>query len=94
MGSVRFSTCAMMEEFAQATTEAIRLRDEVARDHLAHVSRLLASSDSTILEFVDAYYVEVLMFGLDEVSTKWGWERIPDNLKQRYVAFWGHAPAE
>lgn len=89
-GGVSFATTAMMEEFSQATTDAIRHRNEaIASTHLDYVSNLLRTADNKTREYIDVCYVEVLMFGLDKESKKWGWSLIPRNLKDLYIKMWG-----
>jgi hypothetical protein len=88
--SVEYSTTAMMEEFSNVTSDAIRRRNEdVARAHLEYISHLLDHADDKVKEYIDVYYVEVLMYDLDDESKRVGWRLIPDNLKELYIGFWG-----
>ena len=90
MGGVWYATTEMMNEFSQETTDAIRRRDEMtARAHLRYVSNILIDADAKSAEYIDVYDVEVLMYGLDEKSKKWGWALVPPNLKDLHVRFWG-----
>lgn len=90
VGSVAFATTEMMNQFSEITSEAIRDRKErIVRAHLDYVSRLLANGDDKAREYIDVYYVEVLMYGLDDTSKKWGWSLIPQNLKDLYIGMWG-----
>ena len=89
-GAVWFATCAMMEEFSQATTDAMRVRDEASvRAHLHYVEAVLRTADAITLEYIDVYYVECLMWDLDEPAKKWAWARMPSSLKALYINFWG-----
>lgn len=88
--SVEFATTEMMNEFSDVTSEAIRDRNESeARTYLDYVSKLLDNADEKVEEYIDVYYVEILMYDLDNESRKWGWPIIPSNLKELYVAMWG-----
>ncbi|MBB2488123.1 hypothetical protein H5407_23090 [Mitsuaria sp. WAJ17] len=90
IGGVSFATTRMMNEFSSMTSEAIRERNEkVAREHLAYVSRLLAEADDKVHEYIAVYYMEDLVYDLDEKSKKWGWTIIPEDLRALYVAMWG-----
>ena len=90
IGSVSFATTEMMNQFSEVTSEAIRDRKErIARAHLDYVSGLLANGDDKVREYIDVYYVEVLMYDLDDTSKKWGWSLVPENLRELYVGMWG-----
>jgi hypothetical protein len=89
-GGVSVSTTAMMEEFSRATAEAILQRDEATVcAHLGYVASVLAHGDDKIHEYIDVYYVEVLMFGLDKQTKRWGWALVPESLKKLHVGMWG-----
>lgn len=90
IGGVSFSTTRMMNEFSLMTSEAMRDRNEqVVQAHLSYVSNLLIGANEKVHEYIDVYYVEELMYDLDEQSKQWGWFRIPENLRALYVAMWG-----
>ena len=81
---------AWFEQFSQRTTEAIRNGDETsARGHLALMSQRMETADKIVTEYIDVYYVESLMWNLDDKKKKWGWSLIPNNLRKLYVAMWG-----
>ena len=81
---------AWFEQFSQRTTEAIRSGDEIlARGHLALMSQRMETADKIVMEYIDVYYVESLMWNLDDKKKKWGWSLIPNNLRKLYVAMWG-----
>ena len=78
------------EEFVERTNEAIRRRDEaVVMQHLNFFSAQLDWADDDVRRVIDVNYVENLLGRLDKRSQRWGWRRIPQNLKELYLAFWG-----
>ena len=90
IGAVWYATTEMMEEFSKATTEAMERRDEATvRGHLNHVSAVLSDADPKTFEYIDVYYVEVLMYDLDIESKEWAWPLVPVNLQTLYLKFWG-----
>ncbi len=92
MRTVEFATTEMMNEFSNATSDAIRKRQKtIALSHLAYVSNLWVSSaaDDKVREYIDVYYVEILMYDLDNESKKWGWNLMPANLRTLYIGMWG-----
>ena len=83
-------TCDM-EAFSQATTNEIRkLNIETAASHLNYMSKNLKNAEPVIREYIDIYYVELLLWDIDDKSIfRQGWELMPQNLKELYVAMWG-----
>jgi hypothetical protein len=78
------------EEFVERTNEAIRSRDDVVvMRHLTFFSLHLDTADDDVRRMIDVNYVENLLCRLDKRAQRWGWRRIPANLKQLYIAFWG-----
>jgi len=78
------------EQFSQETTEAMRDRNESrVRAHLSFMSDRLATADAAAREYIDVYYVEALMWNLDEVGKKWAWPLVPGNLRDLFIAIWG-----
>jgi len=79
-----------LEEFSQATTDAMKKRDEKAvKDQLSFMSEQLVHGDAVVRQHIDVFYVESLMWDLDETLKSWAWGLIPSNLKELYVAMWG-----
>ena len=77
------------EQFSQRTTDAMRERDEArVRAHLVFMSEQLEKADAWAREYIDVYYVEPLMWDLDEEGKRWGIAQLPQNLKALYVAVW------
>ena len=88
--SIAVSTTAMVEEFAHETQRAVRSGDtKLAADHLAFMSERLRFADARQREYIDVYYVEGLLHGLDGPSAKALWRDLPDNLRALHVAMWG-----
>jgi len=83
-------TCDM-EAFSQATTNEIgKLNIETAASHLNYMSKKLKNAEPIIHEYIDIYYVELLMWDIDDKKIfRQGWELIPQNLKELYIAMWG-----
>jgi hypothetical protein len=78
------------EQFSKVTAEAISLREEEkAKAHLNFIARELAVGDEKVHEYIDVYYMEVLLYGLDEKSKWFGWSLMSSNLRELYVAMWG-----
>ena len=72
------------------TTDAMADRDEaLVASHLAFMSDQLDHADDAVRTHIDVYYVESLMWDLDADGKRWGWERIPANLKRLYIDLWG-----
>ena len=82
---------SMMEEFSQVTTDAIKAKDEEkALSYLSYMSEKLKSATSKEYEYIDVYYVESLLWDVKDKSTlRFGWDLIPDNLKNLYIEMWG-----
>lgn len=88
--SIAFSTTDMLEAFAQETRRAVQSGDtKLASDHLAFMSERLRFADARQREYIDVYYVEGLLHGLDAASAKALWRLLPDNLRALHVAMWG-----
>lgn len=88
--SVAFSTTDMLEAFALETRRAVKSGDtKLAAQHLAFMSERLRLADGRQREYIDVYYVEGLLHGLDAPSAKALWRLLPDNLRSLYVAMWG-----
>lgn len=88
--SIAFSTTDMLEEFARETQRAVRSGDaKLAGDHLKFMSERLRFADAKQREYIDVYYVEGLLHGLDALSGKALWRLLPDNLRSLYLAMWG-----
>lgn len=78
------------EQFSQLTTQAIRRREEAkAKTHLDFIARKMASGDDKVREYIDVYYTEVLLYGLDKKSKRFRWSLLPTNLRELYAAMWG-----
>ena len=76
------------EEFVERTNEAIRRRDEaVVMQHLNFFSAQLDRADDGVRGVIDVNYVENLLCRLDKRSQRWGWRRIPQNLKESTLRF-------
>ena len=52
------------------------------------LSERLATADAAVQQYIDVYYVEALMWNLDDKTKKWGWSLVPANLKKLYLAMW------
>ncbi len=77
-------------EFARRTNDAIKKREEtVVARHLQFYSAQLEIADDDARGVIDVSYVVNLLRLLDKRSQRWGWRRIPPNLKELYLAFWG-----
>jgi hypothetical protein len=81
----------MMEAFSQCTTNAIKKYDEhTASSHLKYMSEKLVTASDIEREYIDVYYVESLMWDIQDHKTRrWGWSIIPENLKVLYQEMWG-----
>jgi hypothetical protein len=80
------------EKFAEQTNQALRRRDErAARQHLRFLSRKLSQADAHSREYIDVYYVELLMHGFTAEDKRWSWPLIPENLQALYVSMWSRA---
>lgn len=82
---------SMFEAFSQATTDAIKMRDEdTALKHLTYMSQKLINATTAVAEYIDVYYVESLLWDIkDNELRKWGWSLIPKNLQDLYIGVWG-----
>lgn len=79
-----------LEIFSQATTDAMKRRDEkVVKEHLLFMAEQLERADDTVRHYIDVYYVESLMWDLNDKDKPWAWSLIPGSLKQLYVEIWG-----
>jgi len=83
-------TCDM-EAFSHATTNEIgKLNIETAASYLNYMSKKLKNAEPIIHEYIDIYYVELLMWDIDDKKIfRQGWELMPQNLKELYIAMWG-----
>lgn len=73
------------------TADAMRRRDEESTvGHLTVLSRALRRCGPYLRDLIDVNYMEGLFHWVDVRSAKWGWRRVPDNLRELYIAFWGH----
>jgi glucose-6-phosphate dehydrogenase assembly protein OpcA len=81
----------LLEEFSQATTDAIANGDEAtARKYLGFVAARLQSASVEEQQFIDVYFVESLLRSIKDQETKrWGWQLIPDRLQKLYLDCWG-----
>jgi hypothetical protein len=82
----------LLEEFSQATTDAIANGDETtARKYLGFVAEQLQSASTEEQQFIDVYFVESLLRSIkDEDTKRWGWQLIPDRLQKLYLDCWGN----
>lgn len=88
--SIAFSSTDMLEEFARETRRAAKAGDEkLAAEHLKYMSERLRFADAKQREYIDVYYVEGLLRGLDAPAAKALWRLLPDNLRSLHVALWG-----
>lgn len=80
-----------MEAFSQATNDAINAGNlSLAKSYLSYVSRKLNIASPKETEYIDVYYVESLLWDVqDSRIKKRGWSIIPENLKALYVDMWG-----
>jgi hypothetical protein len=89
--SIRFSTTEMMEEFARETQRAVSRGDpELAKRHLTFLSDRLRNADEIEYEYIDVYYVEGILYGVEDGTRQEIWSLMPVNLRDLYVAMWGH----
>jgi hypothetical protein len=78
------------EKFGAQTAAAMRRRDEeTVLAHLQCISERLQTADKQLADAIDVSYMENLFYKLDKRSQRWGWLRIPQNLKDLYIQFWG-----
>ena len=88
--SIRFNLTGMMEEFARETQRAVsRGNPQVAKLHFEFLSTRLRQGDPIDREYIDVYYVESILYGVNEIVAKELWSLMPASLKQLYVAMWG-----
>jgi len=87
---------SMMEAFSQSTTDHIKEKNtESAQMHLNYISNKLMSASTKEYEYIDVYYVESLMWDIEDKSIlKYGWNLMPNNLKKLYTDMWEKKPFE
>jgi hypothetical protein len=79
-----------LEKFGSQTAAAMRRRDEkTAIAHLECFSEKLHTADADLCDSIDVSYMENLFNGVDKRTQRWAWLRIPQNLKDLYIGFWG-----
>lgn len=77
-----------MSEFEIKTTESIRIRDEekvLASFMLAE--RCYRRGDEAMKNAIEVSFVEGVLSLLSKEDKKWGWERMPQLLKDLYIGF-------
>ncbi|HEX2751060.1 MAG TPA: hypothetical protein VHM91_23835, partial [Verrucomicrobiales bacterium] len=57
--------------------------------HLQCISAKFQTADAELSDAIDVSYMENLFYKVDKRTQRWGWLRIPQNLKDLYVRFWG-----
>ena len=88
--SIRFNTTGMMEEFARQTQRAVsRSNPQVAKAHFEFLSNRLRQGNPIDREYIDVYYVESILYGVNATVAKELWTLMPASLKELYVAMWG-----
>ena len=76
--------------FARRTNEAILRRDAaVVAAHFEFFAAQLAVAGPDVASIIDVNYVENLLSRMDDQSERWGWNLMPANLRECFVAFWG-----
>jgi uncharacterized protein (DUF849 family) len=89
--SIQFNTTGMMEEFARQTQRAVaRGTPKVAEAHLEFLAARLRRGNPIDREYIDVYYVESILYGVNETVAEELWALMPESLKQLYVAMWGN----
>ena len=88
-------TTSMMEEFANATTEAFE-RGDPSRGvaYLAFMSSRLDAGNKEEYRFIDVYYVENLFWPRGTEAARIGWPLVPENLKALYLDFHRRPPVD
>ena len=83
-----------LERFSQFTTDAIKQGNvALAAEHFTLFSALVAGADEATTRCIDVAYVESLMWDIKEDKLKRkGWQLMPANLRNLYVAVWGELP--
>ena len=80
-----------MEAFSQSTTNAIKIFDDrTVVAHFDYISNKLKTASKVEANYIDVYYIEPLMWDIKDKNTKkWGWSRLPTNLRGLYRKMWG-----
>lgn len=79
-----------VEALADVTNESIHQRDERSfLEQVELVARQYDRGSEPVRNCIDVAYAENLMWNLPDHDKKWAWSRLPENLKELYVAMWG-----
>ena len=85
-----FAPTKMFDNFSEQTNKAMRNKDkETLLKHLNYISKKLVCANEVELEYIDVYYVESLMFNVNNKESKWAWSIFPENIKNLYEKMWG-----
>lgn len=81
---------AAFEAFSNTTTAAIKRKDkDSALRYLHFIEEKLKAANSIELEYIDVYYVESLMWDINDPELyRWGWRLIPEKIKKLYLEVW------
>ena len=75
--------------FAESTADGMRRRDDrIVSGHLTIVSATYVTADKHLKGFIDVNYMEDLFYDVDVESSRWGWQRVPQNLRDLYTTYW------
>ena len=79
-----------LTRFAESTASAMRKRAElIVTGHLSLIATTLERCGPYLRDLIDVNYMEDLFYKVDVRSSRWGWRRVPPNLRQLYIDYWG-----
>ncbi|MDC9499151.1 MULTISPECIES: DUF7674 family protein [unclassified Pseudoalteromonas] len=65
---------------------------EQAQRYLSFIAEKLVNAEAKVIEYIDVYYVETLLWGASSHTIAVGWPLVPANLQKLYINFHGKAP--
>lgn len=78
-----------LTRFAETTAQAMGRRDANTVDgHLAIILSSFTKGGGYLRGLIDVNYMEDLFYKVEDADAQWGWQRVPEPLRQLYRNYW------